>query len=74
MRVETQIGVVARLGSARLQRAGFGILPKRTFVGHLLPGSHHHHRIHTYESSPPQNAAAGTLQACAPQTCTTPLP
>src|SRR6516165_9726432 len=49
-------GLVAFLGSARLQRAGFGILPKQTFIG--LPCA---------KSSRLQNAFAGTLQACAPQ-------
>ena len=52
-------GLVAFLGSARLQRANaspartFGILPKRTSTGS--------------ESSRMQNAFASTLQACAPQ-------
>ena len=46
-------GLVAFLGSARLQRAGFGILPKRTSTGS--------------KSSRMQNAFASTLQACAPQ-------
>ena len=55
-------GLIAFLGSARLQRANaspartFGILPKRTFIG--LPRS---------KSSRMQNAFASTLQACAPQ-------
>src|SRR5213592_2588483 len=49
-------GLVAFLGSARLQRAGFGILPKRTFLG--LPSA---------KSSRMQDAFASTLQACAPQ-------
>jgi error-prone DNA polymerase len=52
-------GLIAFLGSARLQRAGFGILPKRTSTG--LPSA---------KSSRMQNAFASTLQACAPQnTC-----
>ena len=56
-------GLVAFLGSARLQRAGFGILPKRTFLNALDFG-----RFRTStESSSPQNAATSTLQACAPQ-------
>jgi error-prone DNA polymerase len=44
-------------GSARLQRAGFGILPKPTATGLEDP-----------KSSRMQNAFASTLQACAPQT------
>jgi error-prone DNA polymerase len=44
-------------GSARLQRAGFGILPKRTSTGLEDP-----------KSSRMQNAFASTLQACAPHT------
>src|SRR5947199_3984573 len=44
-------GLVAFLGSARLQRAGFGILPKRTFLG--LPSA---------KSSRMQDAFASTLQ------------
>lgn len=56
-------GLVVLLGSARLQRANaspartFGILPKRTSTS--LP---------SLKSSRMQNAFAGTLQACAPQT------
>src|SRR6266480_4579605 len=49
-------GLIAFLGSARLQRAGFGILPKRTSTG--LPSA---------KSSRMQNAFASTLQACAPR-------
>ena len=46
-------------GSARFQRAGFGILPKRTSTG-----------LQSGKSSRMQNAFASTLQACAPQnTC-----
>jgi error-prone DNA polymerase len=54
--------LLARLGSARLQRAGFGILPKRTFTG--LPSA---------KSSRMQNAFASTLHACAPQKTESPL-
>jgi len=54
----------AFLGSARLQRAGFGVPPKRTSPWILvrLP------RLRTLkESSRRRNAFASTLQACAPQ-------
>ena len=50
-------GLVAFLGSARLQRAGFGILPKRTFEAFTTDCSEKF----------AQNAFASTLQACAPQ-------
>jgi error-prone DNA polymerase len=53
---EFATGLVAFLGSARLQRDGFGILPKRTFIGSARTKSS---RMH--------NAFASTLQACAPQ-------
>src|SRR5438876_9311128 len=51
-------GLVALFGSgsARFQRAGFGILPKRTSTTWQDP-----------KSSRMQNAFASTLQACAPQ-------
>src|SRR5580765_5277475 len=55
-------GLVAFLGSARLQRAGFGILPKRTFQE-----SRFTRQIQSNKSSRMQNAFASTLQACAPQ-------
>jgi error-prone DNA polymerase len=55
-------GLVAFLGSACLQHAGFGILPKRTF-----PESRFTRQIESKKSSRTQNAFAGTLQACAPQ-------
>src|SRR5262245_33313781 len=61
-------GLVAFLGSARLQRANaspprtFGILPKRT-----CPKSRFTHQIKSKQSSPMQNAFVSTLQACAPQ-------
>src|SRR6266550_1770292 len=55
-------GLVAFLGSARLQRAGFGILPKRTF-----PESRFTTQIESKKSSRMQNEFASTLQACAPQ-------
>src|ERR1043165_2408997 len=54
-------GLVALFGSgsARFQRAGFGILPKQTSTG-----------FQSGKSSRMQNAFASTLQACAPQnTC-----
>src|SRR6185312_15408522 len=49
-------GLVAFLGSAHLQCAGFGILPKRTSTD-----------LQSSKSSRMQNAFASTLQACAPQ-------
>ncbi len=55
-------GLVAFLGSARLQRAGFGILPKRTFLESRFTD-----QIEPKKSSGMQNAFASTLQACAPQ-------
>ena len=55
-------GLVAFLGSARLQRAGFGILPKRTFLESRFTD-----QIEPKKSSRMQNAFASTLQACAPQ-------
>jgi hypothetical protein len=54
----------AFLGSARLQRAGFGVPPKRTshWILVSLP------RLRTFKkSSRRRNALASTLQACAPQ-------
>ena len=60
-------GLVAFLGSARLERANaspartFGILPKRTFrESRFTP------QIESKKSSRMQNAFASTLQACAP--------
>ena len=52
------------LGSARLQRAGFGILPKRTFpfAQRFSPGFRFFRK-----SSSSQNAKTSTLQACAPR-------
>jgi len=50
------------LGSARLQRAGEGILPSRTSQLRLWPNDPRKEK-----SSLPQNAATSTLQACAPQ-------
>lgn len=50
------------LGSARLQRAGEGILPSRTSQLRLWPD-----KFLKEKSSLPQNAATRTLQACAPQ-------
>src|SRR5215470_5097055 len=49
-------GWVAFLGSARVSRAGFGILPKRTSTN-----------LQSSKSPRTQNAFASTLQACAPQ-------
>jgi error-prone DNA polymerase len=50
------------LGSARLQPAGFGILPKRTFISLKSP-----------KSSRMQNAFASTPEACAPPKSESPL-
>src|SRR5258708_1241846 len=61
-------GLVAFLGSARLQHANaspartFGILPKRTFQE-----SRFTRQINSNKSSRMQHAFASTLQACAPQ-------
>ena len=55
-------GLVAFLGSARLQRAGFGILPKRTFRESRFTT-----QIESQKSSRMQHAFASTLEACAPQ-------
>jgi error-prone DNA polymerase len=55
-------GLVAFLGSARLQRAGFGILPKRIFRESRFTTE-----IEFKKSSRMQNAFASTLKACAPQ-------
>ena len=61
-RIDKQLRVVSRiLGSARLQRAGFGILPKRTFGE-----SRSTRQVESKKSSRMQNAFASTLQACAP--------
>ncbi|MGH8100309.1 MAG: OB-fold nucleic acid binding domain-containing protein, partial [Chthoniobacterales bacterium] len=57
------------LGSARLQRAGFGILPKRTFLEMKFRAV-----LRPKKSSRMQNAFASTLQACAPQKTESPLP
>ncbi len=52
------------LGSARLQRAGFGVPPKRTsqMIRVSLPTL-----LTLKKSSRRRNAFASTLQACAPQ-------
>src|SRR5213596_3122545 len=61
-------GLVAFLGSARLQRANaspartFGILPKRTFRESRFTT-----QIESEQSSRMQHAFASTLQGCAPQ-------
>ena len=54
--------VKASLGSARVSRAGEGILPSRTFQLRLWGD-----KLGKKKSSLPQNAATSTLQACAPQ-------
>jgi error-prone DNA polymerase len=55
-------GLVAFLGSACLQHAGFGILPKRTFRESRFTT-----QIESKQSSRMQHAFASTLQACAPR-------
>jgi len=50
------------LGSARFQRAGFGVPPKRTFIASEFLAD-----TRIAESSRWQNAIASTLQPCAPQ-------
>ena len=57
-------------GSARILRAGEGILPSRTFEGHSSSAEFKAKRFHTRKSSSPQKAATSTLQACAPQSLT----
>jgi len=54
--------VRTNLGSARLLRAGEGILPSRTSQLRLWPD-----KSRKEKSSLPQNAATSTPQACAPQ-------
>ena len=58
------------LGSARILRAGEGILPSRTFEGKPDSGEPGAKRFRPQKSSSPQNAATSTLQACAPQSLT----
>ncbi|MBA3762337.1 MAG: error-prone DNA polymerase [Chthoniobacterales bacterium] len=58
-------GLVGLLGSACLQRAGFGILPKQTFVGEL--GTTPVKCSDGYKSLRRRNAIASTPQACAPR-------
>ena len=53
-------------GSARILRAGEGILPSRTFQGRSSKAK----RFNIQKSSSPQNAATSTLQPCAPQSLT----
>ncbi|PYI60526.1 MAG: hypothetical protein DME80_12830 [Verrucomicrobia bacterium] len=52
----------AFLGSARLQRAGDGILPSRTLLG-----AHTRRKLARNESSFRRNAEINTPEACAPQ-------
>jgi hypothetical protein len=52
------------LGSARLQRAGDGILPARTFLEDPQSSQTNESVV---ESSFRRNAETSTLQACAPQ-------
>ncbi len=60
-------GLVAFLGSARILRAGEGILPSRTFEGRSSTAELEEKEFRAQKSSSPQNAATSTLQACAPQ-------
>ena len=53
---------MAVLGSARVSRAGEGILPSRTSQSLLWAN-----KLRKKKSSLPQNAATSTLQACAPR-------
>ena len=60
-------GLVAFLGSARLQRAGESILPSRTFEGRSSTAELEEKEFRAQKISSPQNAATSTLQACAPR-------
>ena len=60
----------ANPGSARILRAGEGILPSRTFEGHTSSAELEIRPFRAQKSSSPQNAATSTLQACAPQSLT----
>src|SRR4029077_18090884 len=57
-------------GSARILRAGEGILPSRTFEDHSSNAQFEAKQFRAQKGSPPQNAATSTLQACAPQSLT----
>ena len=57
-------------GSARLRRAGEGILPSRTFKSPSTNAELHAKKFRLNKSSSPQNAATSTLEACAPQSLT----
>ena len=58
------------LGSARILRAGEGILPSRTFREQPNATDAPSKRFRPPQSSSPQNAATSTLQACAPRSLT----
>jgi excinuclease ABC subunit A len=58
------------LGSARILRAGEGVLPSRTSVEASSSADATADRKRLSQSSSPQNAATSTLQACAPQSLT----
>jgi excinuclease ABC subunit A len=60
----------ANPGSARLYRAGEGILPSRTSSDASSTAHARANRGRFNRSSSPQNAATSTLQACAPQSLT----
>ena len=57
-------------GSARILRAGEGILPSRTFPGNQNRAKRRIKSLDTKGASSPQNAATSTLQTCAPQSLT----
>jgi excinuclease ABC subunit A len=58
------------LGSARILRAGEGVLPSRTSREQRNATDAPLKRFHLQQSSSPQNAATSTLQACAPHSLT----
>ena len=57
-------------GSARIVRAGEGILPSRTFESRSRNTELDTKKFRPNKSSSPQNAATSTLQACAPHSLT----
>jgi len=60
----------ANPGSARILRAGEGILPSRKFERHSSSAELEEKRFRAQRSSSPQNAATSTLQSCPPQSLT----
>ncbi len=61
--VTTLRRAAALLGSARVSRASFGILPKRTLLSEFFREVHAKEKVRDRV-----DALASTLQACAPQT------